>query len=84
MNEFDVLDVAKADAVKRALRTLAQGLAATVLVAVVSTVYEAVFAGDVEWNGAYWAKIGIMAGSAAVTAAVSYLHRRFGSDPTVL
>lgn len=83
MNEYDTLDVAKADAMKRALRTLAQGIGATVLVAVVAVLTVA-FGDGVQWTVEYWQGLGALVGSSALTAAIAYLHRRFGADPTVL
>lgn len=64
----------QADARNRAVRTLAQGLALDVGVAVVSVA--AVAVGDVHWTRAWWAALGLLVAKTAVQAAVSYAARR--------
>jgi hypothetical protein len=68
--------VVAADARDRALRTLVQGLAANVLIAVVAAVGPALSGSNFAWSRTYWATVGTLAASTAVTAAGSYLMRR--------
>lgn len=62
------------DASDRALRTLLQGLAVDVVVALCLALSTAV-AGGIEWTSAYWAALGIVAGKSVVTAVLSYVMR---------
>lgn len=62
----------KAGVWSRTLRTLAQGVAATAFLAVVSTVYNAVSTGTYDWK-----TLAFSAGQAALTAVVTYAHNKF-------
>lgn len=82
MSDHDMLDEVKADALSRAFRTLAQGVGAAVLVAVVAALYAAT-SGGVEWTAEYWTGLAALLGNAALMSAVAYLHRRYGGTPAV-
>jgi hypothetical protein len=64
---------ANIDARSRALRTFVQGLISAVLVAVGPVV--AVAFGGLQWTKEYWLGVGVLVGSAVVTACVSYVMR---------
>lgn len=61
------------DARQRGLRTLAQGLAVDVAIAVATVA--ATQAGDVRWTKAWWAALGLLLAKTALGAAASWLHR---------
>lgn len=64
---------ANVDARSRAWRTFLQGLIAAVVVAVGPVVATA--AGGIHWTREYWIGLGVLAGNAAVAAAVAYVMR---------
>jgi uncharacterized PurR-regulated membrane protein YhhQ (DUF165 family) len=82
MGDHEALDEVKADAVSRALRTLAQGVGAAVLVAVVVALTAATSDG-IEWTQEYWTGVVGLVGNAAIVSALAYLHRRYGGAPGV-
>jgi hypothetical protein len=65
---------ARQDARIRALRTAAQGLASTVLVAVAALTLDVVTPGE----AIEWAAYGMAAGTAALTAVAAWVQRRLG------
>lgn len=66
---------ARHDAAERSLRSLAQGLALDILVAVVLVLATAV--GDIEWTPTYWKLLGLTLAKSVIQAGVSYLMRMF-------
>ena len=68
------------DAKSRAWRTLAQGLALDVLVAVVMVLASSI--GDLQWTTAWFSALGLLIAKSAVHAAVAYLARIFVPPPT--
>ena len=80
MGDHSAPERADRDALQRAARTFAQGLA-VVVVGAASAALTAAVAGGVEWTRAYWVAVGLACAQAAVSAGASYVHRRFGSDP---
>lgn len=67
-------DRAARDAGVRAWRTLVQGLAATVIMAVVAALVAGT-SSEVEWSTGWWAALGAQVGMAGLTAGVSYVAR---------
>lgn len=63
------------DARNRAFRTLVQGVALDVFVAVVAVLYTTV--GDAAWTREYWLGLAGLLAKSAVTAVVSYFARRY-------
>lgn len=82
MGEHTAINDVKADALQRAARTFAQGLATVALVAL-STALITAFAPGIEWTSSYWQATALAAGQAVLMAAASYVHRRLGSPDDV-
>lgn len=64
------------DAGNRAARTLAQGLAVDLFLAVVTAVSAGV-AGGVEWTSAYWIVLALAVAKSVAVALVSYFARLY-------
>jgi hypothetical protein len=66
-----------ADARQRSVRTIAQGLVSTLLVALASVVVDQVTPGEI----VTWATLAVAGGTAMATAGLAYLHRVVGGAP---
>ncbi|WP_433078832.1 hypothetical protein ACQP1P_38480 [Dactylosporangium sp. CA-052675] len=75
VNNLPVPADASTDAVNRAWRTLVQGLALDVVVAIVAVL--ATNVGDAQWTKEYWLGIAALLGKSVVTAIVSYFARKY-------
>jgi heme/copper-type cytochrome/quinol oxidase subunit 4 len=65
----------RADAAERSLRSLAQGFALDIIVAVVLVLSTAF--GAIEWTPTYWKALGLTLAKSVLQAGVSYLMRMF-------
>lgn len=75
MSQLPVPADTATDARNRAWRTLAQGLALDVVVAVIAVL--ATNVGDAQWTKEYWLGIAALLGKSVVTAIVSYFARKY-------
>lgn len=82
MGDHSELEEVQVDALYRAWRTFLQGLAVVVLTAG-ATALTAALAPGIQWTAGYWQAAGLAVAQAVVVAVASYVHRRFGAEPSV-